>query len=50
MPLDIAQQVLEIFLGLAQKVLSNYTNHIAQTPVDPAFTLFTSTRRSSEVA
>ena len=28
------QQVLEIVLGLAQKVMSNYTNHLAQTPVD----------------
>ncbi len=31
------QQVLEIILGLAQKVMSNYTNHIAQTPVDEVF-------------
>ncbi|EPX76141.1 carboxymuconolactone decarboxylase family protein [Salipiger mucosus] len=28
------QQVLEIVLGLAQKVMSNYTNHLAETPVD----------------
>lgn len=31
------QQVLEVILGLAQKVLSNYTNHVAQTPVDAPF-------------
>ncbi|WP_031427188.1 carboxymuconolactone decarboxylase family protein [Flavimarina sp. Hel_I_48] len=28
------RQVLEIILGLSQKVISNYTNHIANTPVD----------------
>lgn len=28
------QQLLEITLGLAQKVMSNYVNHIADTPVD----------------
>lgn len=31
------QQVLEIILGLSQKVISNYTNHIANTPVDAPF-------------
>ncbi len=31
------QQVLEIILGVSQKVISNYTNHIANTPVDAAF-------------
>jgi len=34
------QQVLEIILGLSQKVISNYTNHIASTPIDPAFKPF----------
>ncbi|MBO9479468.1 carboxymuconolactone decarboxylase family protein [Shimia sp. R11_0] len=34
------QQVLEIILGLSQKILSNYTNHVAQTAVDPAFEPF----------
>lgn len=33
-------QVLEIILGLSQKVISNYTNHIANTPVDAAFEKF----------
>jgi len=28
------QQVLEIILGLSQKTISNYVNHIANTPVD----------------
>jgi len=31
------RQVLEIILGLSQKVISNYTNHIANTPVDAPF-------------
>tara|TARA_Y100000766_G_C18773114_1_gene539325 strand:+ start:411 stop:971 length:561 start_codon:yes stop_codon:yes gene_type:complete len=31
------RQVLEVILGLAQKVMSNYTNHVAQTPVDSVF-------------
>lgn len=31
------RQVLEIILGLAQKVMSNYTNHIAETPIDAVF-------------
>ncbi len=35
------QQVLEILLGVSQKVISNYTNHIANTPVDAAFKDFT---------
>jgi alkylhydroperoxidase family enzyme len=34
------QQVLEIILGLAQKTISNYTNHIAQTPIDAPFKPF----------
>lgn len=31
------RQVLEIILGLAQKTISNYTNHIANTPLDKPF-------------
>ena len=38
------QQVLEIILGLSQKVISNYTNHIAHTPVDAAFQKFAWTK------
>ncbi len=30
-------QVLEVVLGIGMKVLSNYANHIAKTPVDEAF-------------
>lgn len=31
------QNILEVILGTSLKVLSNYTNHIAQTPLDDAF-------------
>ncbi|REG86640.1 carboxymuconolactone decarboxylase family protein [Marinomonas pollencensis] len=34
------RQMLEIVLGLAQKVMSNYTNHLAETPVDSVFEKF----------
>ncbi|WP_340692534.1 carboxymuconolactone decarboxylase family protein [Hyphomonas sp.] len=34
------RQILEVILGTAQKVISNYTNHLAQTPVDAAFKSF----------
>ena len=34
------QQVLEVILGLSQKVISNYVNHVAKTPVDPMFQSF----------
>jgi alkylhydroperoxidase family enzyme len=35
------QQILEVILGVSMKVMSNYTNHLSQTPVDSAFTQFT---------
>ena len=31
------QNILEVILGTALKVMSNYTNHIAQTKLDDAF-------------
>ncbi|WP_434619772.1 carboxymuconolactone decarboxylase family protein [Arthrobacter sp. A5] len=34
------RQVLEVVLGVSQKVMSNYTNHLAQTPVDAPFEKF----------
>jgi len=34
------QQLLEIIVGLSQKVMSNYTNHLADTPVDAPFKKF----------
>jgi len=38
------RQVLEIILGVAQKTITNYTNHIANTPVDVAFQEFAWTK------
>jgi len=32
-----ARQVLEVVLGVSQKVMSNYTNSLAHTPVDAPF-------------
>ena len=34
------QHLLEVLVCVAMKTLSNYTNHIAQTPVDQAFAEF----------
>lgn len=34
------RQLLEIVLGAAQKLLSNYTNHLAHTPIDEPFRKF----------
>lgn len=31
------QQVLEVILGIAIKIMHNYTNHIAKTPLDKPF-------------
>lgn len=31
------QHILDILVGIAQKTLSNYTNHLAKTPLDDAF-------------
>lgn len=40
------RQILEVILGLSQKVISNYTNHLAQTPVDPPMQAFAWKKRS----
>lgn len=34
------RNILEVILGVSQKVMSNYTNHFAQTPVDKVFQKF----------
>lgn len=34
------RNILEVVLGIAQKVMSNYTNHLTKTPVDAAFQSF----------
>ncbi|MFQ3175756.1 MAG: alkylhydroperoxidase family enzyme [Psychromonas sp.] len=39
------QQVLEVILGLSQKVISNYVNHAAKIPVDPMFEQFAWTKK-----
>lgn len=34
------RHVLEVILGVSQKVMSNYVNHIAETPIDEPFKKF----------
>lgn len=34
------QNILEVILGLSQKVMSNYVNHVAKTPLDVPFQEF----------
>lgn len=40
------RHILEIILGYAQKVMSNYTNHFAKTPVDDVFQKFAWEKRA----
>jgi alkylhydroperoxidase family enzyme len=35
------RQVLEVILGVSQKIMSNYTNHLAETPIDEPMKAFT---------
>ncbi len=44
------QQVLEIVAVMAHKVISNYTNHMVNTPVDDAFKPFTWTKSEASAA
>ena len=44
------QNVLESLVVIAHKVLSNYTNHIVNTPVDDVFKQFTWTKPVSDAA
>ena len=44
------RQVLEVVLGLAQKVMSNYTNHLAETPVDKPMQAFAWTKSGKSAA
>jgi alkylhydroperoxidase family enzyme len=44
------RQILEVVLGVAQKVMSNYTNHLAQTPVDAPMQKFGWTKKMAENA
>lgn len=41
------QQILEVILGLSHKVMSNYTNHLAGTPVDAPAAMFAWTKSDS---
>jgi alkylhydroperoxidase family enzyme len=38
------RQLLEIVLGISQKTMSNYINHLAETPLDEAFQPFAWTK------
>jgi alkylhydroperoxidase family enzyme len=42
--------VLDVILGLAQKVMSNYTNHVARTPLDDAAKPYAWERRRPDAA
>ena len=42
--------ILDIVLGLAQKTMSNYVNHMAQTPVDDVFKPLIWTRSANRIA
>ncbi|MCF8481361.1 MAG: carboxymuconolactone decarboxylase family protein [Rhodospirillum sp.] len=44
------RQILEVVLGVAQKVMSNYTNHLAQTPIDKMMQGFAWTRKTADAA
>ncbi|MEH6405566.1 MAG: hypothetical protein V7750_19500 [Sneathiella sp.] len=44
------RQVLEVVLGVAQKVMSNYTNHLVQTPVDAPMQAFAWEKKSDKAA
>ena len=44
------RNILEVILGYAQKVMSNYTNHLAKTPVDPIFEKFAWTPAAKDAA
>ncbi|CAH1385356.1 carboxymuconolactone decarboxylase family protein [Candidatus Nitrotoga sp. M5] len=41
------QNVLEVILGVSQKIMSNYTNYIAKTPTDEPFKRFYWEKKSS---
>ena len=42
--------ILEVILGAAQKLMSNYTNHFAKTPVDQVFQKFAWQKKSAIAA
>lgn len=44
------RQILEVILGVSQKVMSNYTNHLADTPLDAPFEKFEWHKRERDKA
>ncbi len=44
------QNVFEILVAVAHKVLSNYTNHLVETPVDKGFEQFAWQKPRSQAA
>jgi alkylhydroperoxidase family enzyme len=40
------KQILEIIVGMSQKVISNYVNHLAETPLDAPFETFVWEKKS----
>lgn len=40
------KQILEILVGVSQKVISNYVNHLAETPLDMPFESFAWEKKS----
>ncbi|MEY8827524.1 carboxymuconolactone decarboxylase family protein [Sedimentitalea sp. XS_ASV28] len=41
------RNILEVILGYSQKIMSNYTNHLAKTPVDKVFEKYEWSRREA---
>lgn len=41
------RHILEVVLGVSQKVMSNYTNHLANTPIDKPFEQYEWRRREA---
>ncbi|MCT4372939.1 carboxymuconolactone decarboxylase family protein [Yangia mangrovi] len=44
------RQILEVILAVAQKVMSNYTNHLANTPVDQVMQKFAWEKKGAAAA
>jgi alkylhydroperoxidase family enzyme len=44
------RHLLDIILGLSQKVISNYVNHIAETPIDKPFEKFKWEKKTQSIA
>lgn len=44
------RNILEVILGVSQKVMSNYTNHFARTPVDQIFQKFAWEKKTAAAA